>query len=283
MNDAKAGLTEKEDREGAAAAGPFAEEALSLTREFVHRFWNGGTEWCVDHLAENLLWIGAQDGQLIASRKAFRCQMESIMATRPRVVLMRERYAPIAVQDPICVVAGSYLGFSDPASDQLVAQEQRFTFVWRREGSGNPPKICHCHVSNPLPATAEGELQSVSVSRQTYLYIKAMLLQQRRQEAITVRDVQGVSRRISPDDIVCVEARKQRTVLHCSNGDVVVHGCMSNVLNDLDLDMVCVHRSFAVSARHVANLDKRNLTMDNGFAIEVPAKRLSHVRKELFG
>ncbi len=199
------------------------------------------------------------------------------------MVLTRERYVPVVDQDPIYVVAGSYLGFSDPASGRLVAQEQRFTFVWKHENADSSPKICHYHVSNPLPLTADGESFSVSVSKQAYLYIKAILRQQRQQEALVVRDAEGVSRRIRPDDIVCVEARKQRTVLHCANEDVTVYGCMGNVLDELGLNMVYVHRSFAVSTRHVANLDKRNLVMDNGLSIEIPAKRLSQVRKDLFG
>lgn len=98
-----------------------------------------------------------------------------------------------------------------------------------------------------------------------------------------MRDVDGTSWRINPDEIVCVEARKQRTVLHCEKTDVTVHGCMGNVLEQLGLDMMYVHRSFAISPRHVASLEKRDLVMDNGLVIEIPTKRLSQVKKELFG
>lgn len=47
--------------------------------------------------------------------------------------------------------------------------------------------------------------------------------------------------------------------------------------------MMYVHRSFAISPRHVASLEKRDLVMDNGLVIEIPTKRLSQVKKELFG
>ena len=62
-----------------------------------------------------------------------------------------------------------------------------------------------------------------------------------------------------------------------------MHGCMGNVLEQLGLDMMYVHRSFAISPRHVASLEKRDLVMDNGLVIEIPTKRLSQVKKELFG
>ena len=55
------------------------------------------------------------------------------------------------------------------------------------------------------------------------------------------------------------------------------------MLEQLGLDMMYVHRSFAISPRHVASLEKRDLVMDNGLVIEIPTKRLSQVKKELFG
>ena len=58
---------------------------------------------------------------------------------------------------------------------------------------------------------------------------------------------------------------------------------MANVLEQLGLELMYVHRSFAISPRHVASLEKRDLVMDNGLVIEIPTKRLSQVKKELFG
>ena len=259
------------------------DETISLTREFVHRYWNGGTSWCAARLSDDFAWMGAQDDQSDLSSDSFRRQMEQIAIERPRVVLMCEQYLPVAAQETLCIVAGSYLVFGDPASGRLAAQEQRFTFVWKRDENDDSLKICYCHVSHPLPPAPDSEPLSVSVSKQAYLYLKAVLMRQRQDEAVTVRDVDGTSWRINLDEIVCVEARKQRTVLHCEKTDVTVHGCMGNVLEQLGLDMMYVHRSFAISPRHVASLEKRDLVMDNGLVIEIPTKRLSQVKKELFG
>ena len=266
-----------------SASHPLMDETISLTREFVHRYWNGGTSWCAARLSDDFAWMGAQDDQPDLSSDSFRRQMEQIAIERPRVVLMCEQYLPVAAQETLCIVAGSYLVFGDPASGRLAAQEQRFTFVWKRDENDDSLKICYCHVSHPLPPAPDSEPLSVSVSKQAYLYLKAVLMRQRQDEAVTVRDVDGTSWRINPDEIVCVEARKQRTVLHCEKTDATVHGCMGNVLEQLGLDMMYVHRSFAISPRHVASLEKRDLVMDNGLVIEIPTKRLSQVKKELFG
>ena len=267
--------------EDASGASSFVDEALSLTKEFVHRFWNGEVAWCVDRLAEDFLWIGAQEDQSIVPRDEFRRQMVAITRTRPRVVLANERYVPIVASEAFCVTAGSYLGFSDPSTGQVLAQEQRFTFVW--DVAGPAPKIRHYHVSNPLQIAADDESFPTRMGRQTYRYVEAILRQRSRQDSIVVHDVQGIARRVQPDGIVFAEARKQHTLLHCANADIVLYGCMGSVLNQLKLNLVRVHRSFAVNPRHVERLDKRNLVMDDGSVIEIPTKRLAQAKADLLG
>lgn len=267
--------------DNSSGAYPLADEALSLTKEFVHRFWNGEVAWCVDRLAEDFLWIGAQEDQSIVPRDEFRRQMEEITRTRPRVVLANERYVPIVANATLCVTAGSYLGFSDPASGQVLAQEQRFTFVW--DAAGSSPKIRHYHVSNPLQIAVDDESFPARMGRQTYRYVEAILRQRSRKDSIVVHDVQGAAHLVQPDSIVYAEARKQHTLLHCANADVVLYGCMGGVLDRLDVNLVRVHRSFAVNPRHVERLDKRSLVMDDGSVIEVPTKRLAQAKADLLG
>ena len=98
------------------ASHPLMDETISLTREFVHRYWNGGTSWCAARLSDDFAWMGAQDDQSDLSSDSFRRQMEQIAIERPRVVLMCEQYLPVAAQETLCIVAGSYLVFGDPAS-----------------------------------------------------------------------------------------------------------------------------------------------------------------------
>ena len=77
------------------ASHPLMDETISLTREFVHRYWNGGTSWCAARLSDDFAWMGAQDDQSDLSSDSFRRQMEQIAIERPRVVLMCEQYLPL--------------------------------------------------------------------------------------------------------------------------------------------------------------------------------------------
>ncbi|MFQ9180459.1 MAG: hypothetical protein ACLR3C_11530 [Eggerthella lenta] len=114
------------------ASHPLMDETISLTREFVHRYWNGGTSWCAARLSDDFAWMGAQDDQSDLSSDSFRRQMEQIAIERPRVVLMCEQYLPLPPRRP-CASWRELPGFGDPASGRLAAQEQRFTFVWKRD------------------------------------------------------------------------------------------------------------------------------------------------------
>mgnify|MGYP000214173944 FL=1 len=89
------------------ASHPLMDETISLTREFVHRYWNGGTSWCAARLSDDFAWMGAQDDQPDSSSDSFRRQMEQIAIERPRVVLMCEQYLPVAAQETLCIVQGA--------------------------------------------------------------------------------------------------------------------------------------------------------------------------------
>ena len=82
------------------ASHPLMDETISLTREFVHRYWNGGTSWCAARLSDDFAWMGAQDDQPDSSSDSFRRQMEQIAIERPRVVLMCEQYLPLPPRRP---------------------------------------------------------------------------------------------------------------------------------------------------------------------------------------
>lgn len=64
-----------------------------------------------------------------------------------------------------------------------------------------------------------------------------------------MRDVDGTSWRIKPDEIVCVEARKQHRASLREDGRNGARLHRGNVLEQLGLDMMYVHRSFAISPR----------------------------------
>lgn len=253
--------------------------ALSLTREFVHRFWDADLAWCQARMAEDFTWIGTQEDQYASSLDAFRTAIERTKLQRISVILTSEEYEASACSDTLCVVTGRCLKFSYPAANEAMSQWQRLTFVW--EKIAGEPKLRHWHVSCPLQPLDNDGAYPRQAGRQLFEHVQAMLRHQEQEHVLVVRDAAGVTHRIAHADIVYLEAVKQRTIIHCANRDVVVYRCLSAVLEDLGKTVIRVHRSFAVNPQHVAYLHKNNLALDNGADIIIPAKRLADVKSML--
>lgn len=253
--------------------------ALSLTREFVHRFWDADLAWCRTCLTADFTWIGTHEDQYARTFDAFREAVERIGLQRINVILTNEEYAIALCSNTICAVSGRYLKFSYPAENEAMSQWQRLTFVW--EMVDGVPKLRHWHVSCPVQPLNDDAKYPRQAGRQLFEHVQAMLRDREQQDTLVVRDATGTTHRIAHPDIVYLEAVKQRTIIHCTNRDVVVYRCLSAVLADLEKLMIRVHRSFAVNPQHVAYLHKNNLALDNGASIIIPAKRLADVKSML--
>lgn len=69
----KGASMQKDSKQADAAGGRDGQsEVLALSREFVHRFWDGDIEWCFGCLAPEFSWIGAQCEQFDMARDTFR-------------------------------------------------------------------------------------------------------------------------------------------------------------------------------------------------------------------
>lgn len=253
--------------------------ALSLTREFVHRFWDADLAWCQAHIAEDFAWIGTQEDQYASTFAGFCEAIGSIKLQRISVILTNEEYETSACTDSLCVITGRYLKFSYPAANEAMSQWQRLTFVW--EEVAGTPKLRHWHASCPLQPLNDDEAYPRQAGRQLFEHVQAMLRHREQEDVLVARDASGVTHRIARTDIVYLEAVKQRTIIHCTNRDVVVYRCLSAVLDDLGKTVIRVHRSFAVNPQHVAYLHKNNLALDTGADIIIPAKRLADVKSML--
>lgn len=253
--------------------------ALFLTREFVHRFWDADLSWCQACTSADFTWIGTHENQYARTFDAFREAVERIGLQRISVILTNEEYEIAFCTDTLCTVTGQYLKFSYPAENEAMSQWQRLTFIW--ETNNETPKLRHWHVSCPVQPPEGDAAYPRQAGRQLFEHVQAMLRDREQQDTLVVRDATGTTHRIAYPDIVYLEAVKQRTIIHCTNRDVVVYRCLSAVLADLEKAVIRVHRSFAVNPQHVAYLHKNNLALDTGADIIIPAKRLADVKSML--
>ena len=97
------------------ASHPLMDETISLTREFVHRYWNGGTSWCAARLSDDFAWMGHRTTSPTHQRFVSPADGANRNRTTPRGTYVRAVPARCRPRDPVHR-AGSYLVFGDPAS-----------------------------------------------------------------------------------------------------------------------------------------------------------------------
>ncbi len=254
---------------------------LSLSREFVHRFWDGDIEWCFGRLAPDFSWIGAQCEQFDMGRDTFRVVHAQVAREIPNIILVDEEYRclPFSAQG-VFVVIGQYLAYTDPASDMIAADKQRVTLVWQRGEDGF--MLAHYHVSNPLKPSLLGEVFPVSFAKETYRFMLARAQQVDFRSSCELRDVEGSTHFMHLSDVVYLEASKQSTVVHCLESSFRVRGGISDIASQLDSAalgmLVRTHRSFAVNALYVERIDRDAVVMTTGAKLALSARRRAEVR-----
>lgn len=279
----KGASMQKDSKQADAAGGRDGQsEVLALSREFVHRFWDGDIEWCFGCLAPEFSWIGAQCEQFDMARDTFRVVHAQVAREIPGIILADEEYRclPLPARD-VFVVVGQYLAYTDPTSGMIAADKQRVTLVWRQGEGGF--ELTHYHVSNPLKPSLLGEVFPVSFAKETHRYMLARAQQVDLRSACELRDVEGSTHFMHLSDVVYLEASKQSTVVHCVESSFRVRGGISDIASKLDAaslgTLVRTHRSYTVNALYVERIDRDAVMMTTGAKLPLSARRRTEVEE----
>ncbi len=256
-----------------------ANEALRLTKDYVHHFWVRDFDWCLDHSAGDLLWIGPQKDYLTTTLEEFSNLLSSIGSALRRSTVTDEEYTVVACSEQVCAVVCRFLVLTPPNSDQIIAQWQRCTFVWRR--SGKRLLLAHFHLSSPNDFVEQGDSYPIHAGTETYRYMKSLMKLGSSRKSVSLYDTEGTVHWVHPSQIIYLEANRKRTIVHCTTKAIVVPAVIRDAVEMVDGKIMRVHRSYAVNRDHVVELKAGRLLLDDGTSIAIPAKRIADVRAEL--
>lgn len=234
-----------------------AHEVLALTKDFVRHFWSGDVKWCASVLAPEFIWIGAQAEQMGLNASNFEKTHSAIIKEAPHVALMNEKYSLIDIPAPkVFITTAEYFGYTEPTAQEAFAGAQRCTFIWKQTPQGL--KLVHYHVSNPLSVSKKGENFPTSFSKEVYRY--TLLLSSRRcyRSTVELKDILGNVHVLRLAEIVYLEAQKQSTIVHTSEGSFRLREGITKVadmLNEVDpVALVRIHRSYVVNPLYVKTI-----------------------------
>ena len=133
-------------------------DAINLTSECLRRFWQKDSSLVLSLLAEDVVWIGAQDAEFLLGFEQTREDLLAAEKEIPPCILLNAEFQAVSIGPRTCIVTGKYLTTTDETADFFLQGMQRCTFVWEKSSDGM--RIHHIHVSNPL-----GELQLTGEER----------------------------------------------------------------------------------------------------------------------
>ncbi len=256
-----------------------AENALRLTKDYVHHFWARDFDWCLARSVDDFVWIGPQKDYYTTTLAEFSDLLSSIGTALLRSTVTDEQYSVVAVDENICSVVGRFLVLTPPNSDQIIAQWHRCTFVWRR--SGRRMLITHFHLSSPNDYVEAGDSYPINAGTETYRYMKSLMKLGSSRKSVSLYDAEGTVHWVHPSQIIYMEANRKRTIVHCMTKNIVVPAVIRDAIEMVDGKIMRVHRSYAVNRDHVVELKAGRLLLDDGTSIAIPAKRIADVRAEL--
>lgn len=259
----------------------YANEAVRLSKDFVHHLWARDFDWCLQRVTNDFVWIGSKQDQYTLSLDEFSTFLGTIGTNMMRSAVTDEEYSVVACDEAVCGAAGKFLVLTPPDSEQILAQWYRCTFVWKR--FGRRPRLAHLHVSSPIDYRVEGESYPIHAGTETYRYMKSLMRLGSSRKSVSLYDADGSVHWVHPSQIIYLEANRKRTVVHCMTKNIIVPAVIRDAVEMVGPKVMRVHRSYAVNCDHVVELKAGRLLLDDGTSIAIPAKRLADVRAELTG
>ncbi len=265
----------------------YATQAVELTQHIMEEYWQKNPEPLIEHLHENVLWIGSMNEEYLHGKDIMVHRIKENINAMPLVYLDNQEFEVVQRSGLSCVVVGRYRAYTQPESGLLLSEKQRVTFVWEKAPTGQKPElqIRHIHLSNVLHIQEEDERFPTKAGKENYEYMMQVVTERSQGAVVAVKDVRGLSRIVNYSDIMYLISDKNYIHLYMShnNEDIKVRSNLSTFSEKLPKGFFQASRSFTVNKSYIESFDGRILTMIDGKKLRVPVIIVRRLREFLRG
>lgn len=156
-------------------------EVQEMARLMLHRHYcRNDEEAFIAWMDDDIVWIGAGDREFATGKEKVAAIFREFIGEVPRCIITREEYAVDCLGPDVYLCSGRAWISTDTSTLICLRVHQRFTFVFRWNGTAL--RCCHLHVSNPYSEMADEDKGfPANMARQSYQYLQEQLLLQKRQ------------------------------------------------------------------------------------------------------
>lgn len=257
-------------------------EISALSLKVVSQFFDGNPEPLMDHLSENVLWLGPRDGQFLHGKDVLsgfiRKWHETAVYTLGN---MSTQISPVGKKGMNVVLFYDVL--THLAESTSVVNRQRTLLAWEEQKFPGPdddeslPRLTMIMVSN---AFSNGDNNSFHLMDPSSNLLKISANLPKR---ILVRGMKDESHYLDADHVIYIESTdsSHHSLIHTDDG---VIPCLDKVTSLAERYGDCFlrsHASYLVNPFYVRSLKRFSLTLTNGTVLPVPEKKYTAFKKML--
>ena len=256
-------------------------EISSLSLELISQFFDGIPQPLINHLSENVLWLGVRDGQFLQGKDRLsaiiRGWHEHATFTLGN---MSTQLSPVGKKGMNVVLFYDVIAHL-PEEDSVV-NRQRTLLAWEEQKvlidgeEETVPRLSMIMVSNAFSSrkdlTSFSDLPSREKPRTATL-----------PKRILVRGMKDESHYLDADSVIYIESTdsSHHSLIHTEHGAIP---CLDKVTNLAERYGDCFlrsHASYLVNPFYVRSLKRFSLTLTNGTVLPVPEKKYTAFKKML--
>lgn len=255
------------------------EKIFSCSSLVLHSFFSRDPETLASLLDEAFVWIGSYDFQYTSGKQEFLDVIrKEIQETSARV--FDEQYALLRRENDLWIVHGRFCASAQSANGVTIYTRQRFTFVW--EWDSAQPKLLHlnCTMARDVPLETPAPVPNTASPKIPWYNYMLSLEQNRTGPAVLLKDLDGMSRRLFPAEIVFIRSEQRTAVVHTDSAAFSVRKSLDQ-LHALLPDLIRVHKSCLVNPIYIRGIRRYCVVLPSGETLPVGKERYNLVRDQL--
>ena len=256
-------------------------EISALSLEIVSQFFDGDPRPLIDHLGENVLWVGPRDGQFYRGKDRLTAVLHSAHE-RATYTLgnMSTQLSPVGKKGMNVVLFYDVLAHLPEGS--TVVNRQRTLLSWEEQKLQGPdddeslPRLSMIMVSNAFSDT--DNVFRFAESPSAKLKSSADL-----PKRILVRGMKDESHYLDADGIFYIESTdsSHHSLIHTEDGIIPCLDKVTSLAEKYGDSFLRSHASYLVNPYYVRSLKRFSLTLADGTVLPVPEKKYTAFKRML--
>ena len=255
-------------------------EISSLSLELISQFFDGIPQPLIDHLSENVLWLGARDGQFLQGKDVLSAIIREWHEHASFTIgNMSTQLSPVGKKGMNVVLF--YDVTAHVPEEAPIINRQRTLLAWEEQKvlidgeEETVPRLTMIMVSNAF-SNKKSLIPFSDLPSRTKTSAELP-------KRVLVRGMKDESHYLDADGVLYIESTdsSHHSLIHTSSGIIP---CLDKVTNLAERYGDCFlrcHASYLVNPYHVRSLKRFSLTLADGTVLPVPEKKYTAFKKML--